>query len=392
MRILLAHNFYQQPGGEDASFAAEAAMLRDHGHDVVEYSLSNHSIPGQSLVGIAARAIWNERTYRDLRRLMRERRPQVAHFTNTFPLISPSAYYAAHAEGVAVVQALRNFRLLCPNGLLFRDGSVCHKCVRKRVAWPGVVHACYRDSRAATAAVVAMLGAHRALRTWEDAVDFYLTPTEFSRLQFVAAGFPAARIAVKPNFVLPDPGPGPGAGGYALFVGRLSKEKGVGTLLSAWETLHEEVPLRIVGDGPEAPAVEQAAAACSGIEWMGRRSSAEVLALVGDASFLVFPSEWYETFGRVVIEAYATGTPVIASRLGAMTELVADGRTGLSFEAGSVPDLVRVVRALARDPARLSEMRHAARREYDERYTADRNHGILMAIYARSMERHRRCG
>src|SRR5205814_1104988 len=168
---------------------------------------------------------------------IRAQRPRVAHFHNTFPLISPAAYYAARAEGVGVVQTLHNFRLLCPNALFFRDGKVCEDCLGRPVAWPGVVHGCYRGSRAASAATAVMTAAHRALGTWRTAVDVYVALTEFSRQKFIAGGLPAEKIAVKANFVYPDPGPGAGAGGYAVFVGRLSAEKGVETLLAAWRPL-----------------------------------------------------------------------------------------------------------------------------------------------------------
>ena len=210
MRILLAHNRYQQEGGEDQSFAAEAAMLRDRGHEVIEYTTHNRAIDGMNHVALALRTVWNATTYAELRRLFRRHRPQIAHFNNTFPLISPSAYYAARAEGVPVVQTLRNFRLLCPNALLFRNGKICHECVSTTTAWPAVVHKCYRGSRAASAVVAAMLTTHRTCGTWHTSVDTYIALTQFSRQTFVDAGFPADRIIVKPNFVYPDPGPGTG--------------------------------------------------------------------------------------------------------------------------------------------------------------------------------------
>ena len=381
MRILLSHNRYQQPGGEDQSFAAEAAMLRDRGHEVIEYTAHNADVNGMNRVGLAIRAVWNPTTYSDLRRLFRRHRPQVAHFNNTFPLISPAAYYAARAEQIPVVQTLRNFRFLCANSFLFRDGRICHDCVSTTTAWPAVVHKCYRGSRPASVAVATMLTAHRSCGTWRTAIDSYIALTKFSRQTFVDAGFPGDRIVVKPNFVYPDPGAGTGAGGYALFVGRLSAEKGLHTLLRAWRELHVDLPLKIVGDGPEAPSVQAAATAYSGVEWLRYQPSHEVQRLLGDATLLVFPSEWYETFGRVAIEAFAQGVPVVASRLGAMAELVDEGRTGVCFEAGNPDDLVTAVRTLVCDSSRLRAMRCAARREYEDRYTMERNHDQLIGIY-----------
>lgn len=386
MRVLLAHNHYQQPGGEDQSFAAEVAMLRAEGHDVTVHTVHNDSVSAMSKVGAAARTVWNGASYRTLRELMRRTRPEVAHFNNTFPLISPAAYYAARAEGVPVVQSLRNYRLLCPDALFFRDGHVCEECMGRAIPWPGVAHACYRNSRAATAAVAVMLTVHRTARTWHNMVDVYVALTEFARGKFVEGGLPAERIVVKPNFVYPDPGPGTGRGGHAVFVGRLSPEKGLGTLLKAWEHLGRQLgpdapKLKIVGDGPMAAQVADAASRTPGVQYLGRRPAAEAYDIIGEASVLVFPSQWYETFGRVAVEAFAKGTPVIASDLGAMAELVAPGRTGLLFRPGGAEDLAGQVRRLLSNRAALAAMRTEARREYEAKYTAKPNAARMLEIY-----------
>jgi glycosyltransferase involved in cell wall biosynthesis len=200
----------------------------------------------------------------------------------------------------------------------------------------------------------------------------------------------AQRIAIKPNFIHPDPGPGNGQGGYAVFIGRLSPEKGIKTLLSAWTQLAGRLPLKIVGDGPLAENVKAAANQTASIEWLGRRQPPEVLSLLGEAACLVMPSIWYETFGRTIIEAYAKGTPVVASRLGAMAELVHDGHSGLLFEPGDPADLALKIHALLDDPARTIGMRRAARREYEDKYTAETNYEMMMAIYAEAAAAHRR--
>ena len=163
--IVVSHNFYQLPGGEDEVFRSESRLLAEHGHEVVPYVADNTVIGTTGGLGLAGRTVWNRDTYRELRRLCQARRPRVVHFHNTFPLLSPSVYYAARAEGVPVVQTLHNFRLACPNALFFRQGTVCKDCVGKAIPWPGVVHACYRGSRPASAATAAMLGIHRALGT-----------------------------------------------------------------------------------------------------------------------------------------------------------------------------------------------------------------------------------
>jgi len=245
----MVHNFYQRPGGEDESFAEEAELLERHGHPVHRYTRHNDEVEDMGRFHLALTSVWSWETRRGLRQAMEDFKPEVVHFQNTFPLVSPAAYGVPSAAGVAVVQSLRNYRLLCLNGLLFRDGHVCEDCVGKFVPWPGILHACYRGTRGGSTVAAGVLTFHRMLDTWRRNVDLFLANTEFSKGKFTAIGLPADRIRVKPNFVAPDPGPGPGGGQYALYVGRLSPEKGIRTLLQAWRNL-PHVRLLIVGDGP----------------------------------------------------------------------------------------------------------------------------------------------
>lgn len=381
MKILLCHNFYQQQGGEDESFADEGRILESHGHDVLRYTRHNAAIEGLDRWQLARSSLWNRQTYDDLRSLIARERPDVMHCTNIFPLISPAAYDAADEAGVPVVQALRNYRLLCPNALFFREGRVCEDCLGKTVPWPGIAHACYQHSRLVSSGTVAMLTVHRARRVWTRKVDLYFAPSEFTRQKYVEGGFPAERIAVKPNCVDPDPGPGEGSGGHVVFVGRLSREKGVETLLAAWQRMSSDVRLRIVGDGPLADDVLRAATRDPRIEWMRRQPMREVLRVVGDAACLVMPSLWYETFGRAIVEAFSRGTPVIVSGLGAMAELVEDGVTGYHARPGDPDDLAAKVERMLSQPVERQRMRKAAREEYLRKFTAAPNHDRLMEIY-----------
>jgi glycosyltransferase involved in cell wall biosynthesis len=383
--VLLCHNYYQQPGGEDESFAAEGRLLESAGYRVLRYTAHNNAVNAMRPWGVARRTFWNGEAYRAVRTLIRREKPQILHCTNTFPLISPAVYYAARREAVAVVQALRNYRLLCPGALFLRDGRPCEDCLGRALPWPGVLHRCYRGSRAGSAVVAGMTFAHRALGTWGRVVDLYYTPSRFARRKFLQAGFPPIRVAVKPNFVAPDPGPGTGAGGYALFAGRLSEEKGIATLLAAWRVLAANVPLKIAGDGPLAGEVRRAADEDRRIQWLGRRSSAEVLDLVGDATCLLAPSLTYETFGRTVVEAFAKGTPAIASRRGALAELITHEATGFLCEPGDPRDVAAQVGRLTGDPEAAGRMRLEARREYETKYGPEANLRTLEAIYDRAL-------
>ena len=381
MRILSIHNQYQIRGGEDESSKSEQQLLREMGHYVDVYQEHNDRVADIGAVPMALRTVWSQESYKIVKQKLSSSKFDIVHIQNFFPLISPSVYYAAKSEGVPVVQTLRNYRLLCPNGLFFRNGQVCEDCMGKNIPFPGVSHACYRENRPASGAVATMLTVHRAMGTWKEMVDVYISLTEFARQKFIAGGLPAEKIVVKPNFINPDPGLGKGAGGYALFVGRLSVEKGLDTLLAAWEHLEQKIPLKIVGDGPLASEVVEAAKRIPEVEWLGRRPMSEVHQLMGEAMFLVFPSKWYETFGRVAAEAFAKGTPVIAANIGAIAELVDSGRTGLHFSPGNSEDLARKVQWAIENKTKLTQMRQEARTEYEAKFTPQQNYRRMMEIY-----------
>ena len=389
MKTLLCHNSYKQPGGEDRVFQEEKQLLESHGHEVFTFTAHNDSVDGMSPLDVACRTVWNRHSYDALRARIRQIRPDVMHCTNVFPLISPSAYYAARAEGVPVVQSLHNYRMFCSNGFLFRDGKPCDRCVGARASWSGVVHACYRNDRAASAVVAAMQVAHHVAGTWRDAIDLYISCSEFARRTLVAGGMAADSIVVKPNFVCEDPGIGTGSPGKAVFVGRLSPEKGIDTLLEAWARMSDPVSLTVIGDGPLADRVRDAASHDARVRWLGWQEPSHVAATIGAASCLLMTSLWPEIFGRTVIEAFASGTPVVASRLGALTELVDDGRTGYLVAPGDADALVSAVRRLAGGGVDTIRMRTEARAEYERHYTAAGNHDQLLAVYERAIDRHR---
>ena len=381
MHILSIHNSYQIRGGEEESREAEERLLREMGHQVDVYEENNARILTMAPVNVALRSIWSREAYTAVTERLINSTCEIIHVQNFFPLISPSVYYAAKSQGVPVVQTLRNYRLLCPNALFFRNGKVCEDCLGKYVPYPGVLHSCYRNNRAVSGATATMLTLHRILPTWTKMVDCYIALTNFAREKFIQGGLPAQKIVVKPNFIHPDPKPGEGRGNYALYVGRLSVEKGLDTLLTAWESLGEQIPLKIVGEGPLAPRVVEAAERLPKVEWLGRKSIAEVYELMGEALVLIFPSKWYETFGRVAIEAFAKGTPVIASKIGAIAEVVDCGRTGLHFRAGDSSDLVAKVEWILANPRERDCMRQEARAEFEAKYTASKNYQRLMEIY-----------
>ncbi len=372
LRILMVHNRYRSVGGEDRSTDAQVALLRSAGHEVVSLEDSNDRVLELGKLHTAVRSAWSRESYGRVHEALNGQRFDVMHVQNLFPLFSPSIYYAAHRSGVPVVQSLRNFRTLCPEAMLYRDGRVCTDCVGKSVAWPAVVHSCYRDSRIGSAAVAATSGGHRLAGTWRRRVALYVTPSQFARDIYVSGGWNVNQIEVISNFVFPDPGVGTGDGEFALYAGRLAPPKGIDTLLEAWRVGGIEFPLRIIGEGPLRPDIEAAARTNPLIKYFGVVDAAGVADLMGRATLVVAPTRGIETFGRVAAEAMARGTPAVVANHGGLSEIVTDGHSGYHFPPGDAAALVDRVRTLVDDRERLAAMRHAAREEFLVRFRGER--------------------
>lgn len=381
------HNHYKEPGGEDRVFAEEAALLEGRGHFVVRYAVHNDAVDRMNRLALTSATVWNRAQYRKLRALFTAVHPEVVHVHNTLPLISPAVYYAARRSGAAVVQTLHNYRMMCPSAVLFRDGRPCELCIGKPIPWPGVLHGCYRGDRAATGAVATMLVFHRALATYGRKVDRYIALTHFAKKKFVEGGLPGERIDVKPNFVQRPSSRAPTGRPYALFVGRLTEDKGLRVVLEAWRGIGSRLPLRVIGDGSLSSEVAVAAATGGGIEHLGPLPPSRVRQEMQAATVVIVPSILYETFALVVVEAFASGTPVLASRHGALAEIVDAGRTGLHFEPGAPRDLARAVHWILEHPRQVAAMGRDARREYEERYTPEVNYEQLLAVYERALGR-----
>ncbi|WP_349678836.1 glycosyltransferase family 4 protein [Oceanicaulis sp. UBA2681] len=385
MKVLLLHNSYQQRGGEDAVVKAEATLLREAGVSLDVDLVSNHQIQsvGDKLragLGVVANRDQAER----VRRLVADRGYDVVHIHNFFPLLSPAVHEAAHEAGAAVVQTLHNFRLVCAGALLLRNGAVCEKCLGGSSAW-GVVHGCYRNSRIQSLAVAAMIETSRRGGVWKERVNRFIALTEFGRQKFIDAGLTADKIAVKPNFKVRHEHAVkavPLRSG-ALFVGRLSAEKGVDVLLDAWKRL-PDIPLTIIGDGPARGSLQKSA--LPNVSFLGAAEPAQVQTEMKRAALLVMPSVCYETFGMTIIEAYSAGLPVLASDLGAMAEIVEPRRTGWLFAPGDADELARTARSLFNDPARLEQAGSNALLNYERNYTPEINLRQLLDIYEKATE------
>ena len=385
MNILIIHNKYQHRGGEDSVVQAEISLLRSHGHKVETYFRDNNDIVAMASSSVAYQTLWSSHTTIAIAEVVSKFCPDIIHAHNTFPLISPSLYWSAAQADVPVIQTLHNFRLLCLNGLFLREGRVCEDC-QGRLPWRGVVRKCYRGSGAASAALAGMLTLHRGLGTYRHKVARYIALNDFCRTKFIEGGLPAERIVVKPNFVdfsAPDVVSREGF----LFVGRLSVEKGVQTLASAADLL-PDAQLRVAGDGPESALLDGA----NGITRLGSLPGEVVRQEMNRAMALVIPSIWYENFPRTIVEAFATGLPVIASRIGALADLVRDGETGLLFEPGNPHDLAEKMTWALVNPGAMADMGRKALLQYEAEFTAERNYEQFMAIYADVLQEQRHEG
>lgn len=382
-KVLLVHNAYQARGGEDVVIENEGELLRRNGCEVGLATVSNEAIEGpwQKL-----KTAWTLPYSSSAREWLAGEitvfRPDIVHFHNTFPLLTPAVYDACVVAGVAAVQTLHNYRTVCGNALLMREARPCEDCIGGS-PYQAVVHRCYRNSRFASLAMARSIAYHRARNTWRAKVDRFIALTEFARSRFVAGGLPADKIVIKPNFV-PDRRPEGVVDKDrkgALFVGRLVAEKGIETMVKAWSSV--DLPLRIIGDGPMLPWLEQNAPANMTV--LGRRAPDEVAAEMARATFLLMPSEWYEGFPLTLIEAYCQGLPVICSRLGAMEELVSDGVTGLHFISGDACDLAAKATWAHTNWDAMVQMSRNARNAYKRFYTPDTNYPQLMAIYEQAV-------
>jgi len=389
MRILVAHNRYQYSGGEDAVVRDEIGLLRRHGHSVELLDEDNDAIVGiRGKLIASASVFYSAHSRKRMKDAIHDFQPDIFHVHNWFPMLSPSIVMEADSAGVPIVHTLHNYRMLCANGLLYRNGSVCTDCIEKSFPVAGIEHGCYRGSRVGSGIVTAAYAFHRLAHTW-DHIDLFIAVSGFEKEVLVRGGVAAEKIVVKQNFVGSDTWrKETSTESFALFVGRLSPEKGIKTLLAAWNSKKIPLPLKIIGDGPMINEVRSSAASNISVEYLGAQLPEAVYNEMARARLLVFPSEWFETFGRTMIEAFAQGTPVLAADLGGVREIVKEGKTGFLFPPGNIDALIAGV---FRFPigGDYERMRLNCRSVFLSRFTSEVNYTMLIDIYARAIANRR---
>lgn len=380
MKIILLHNTYQQRGGEDSVFENEYNLLKKYGHNVDKLIFDNNSIKtvkDKILTGILG--IYNFKSAKLLENKIKSFKPDIIHVHNFFPIASPSIFFIAEKYKIPVIMTLHNFRLICPNALLFRNGYICEECINKIFPIPGIIHKCYRGSFSQTLSLSFIYNIHRFIKTWQKKIDKFITLTEFQKNKFLVSSLdvPEKKFTVKPNFS-EDFGEGfKNRENYFLYVGRLSKEKGILTMLKAFSKTN--MNLKIIGDGDLKEIVLKFSKQYKNIEYLGLRSKVEVFNLLKKSKALIFPSECYEGFPMVLVEALSTSTPVITSNIGSQAEIIKDKYIGLHFQVGNSEDLKK--RLLDFSQKDYNFLYKNARIEYLNNYTPEKNYKRLMSIY-----------
>lgn len=378
MRVLIAHNRYQQEGGEDGVVANEERLLVNNGVDVVRCIVTNDVISDwRTKLSTLANVAYSVSARDDFAARLKATKPDVVHVHNFFPLLTPSIYDACKQAGVTVVQTLHNYRTICAGALLMRDGEPCERCVGGSPYW-GALYGCYRNSSIASAGVAHMISSHHRRGTWHTQVDRFIALSKFARSRFVAGGLPGERIAVKPNVVFGAPPTGDVSPFGALYVGRLSQEKGVVSLAKAWQQV--TYPLTVAGEGPLGD--EMRALADGRVSFLGRIAPERVRSEMEKAAFIVLPSVCFENFPLTIAEAFSCGRPAIVSRIGALAEIVEDGKTGLHFNPGDPDDLAAKVRWAAANPDAMMAMGRNAQGYYARNLAPRANFAALNAIYS----------
>jgi glycosyltransferase involved in cell wall biosynthesis len=378
MKVLILHNSYKIGGGEDIQTQEELSLLNQNGVDVHSFSVSNDAIDDINNVKLALNTIWSDQYYKELLQKIKTEKYDIVHIHNFFPLLSPSIFYAAKQAGAKVIMTAHNYRLICPNALMFIENKICNDCVGKTIPYPALFKKCYRDNFSATGVTVAMLGFHNLINTWKNKIDGIICISEFVKGQLVLGGFKEKQLHVKYNFVTSKTPPNFEQGDYYIYVGRTSNQKGIDMLLNTFQQIQKK--LVIVGDGPLNSLVEEFVKKNNNIEFLGKLSLEETYKKIAGAKALISPSQSNEPFGRTIAEAFAHGTPAIGSSLGGITELIKDGSNGFLFDPYKESDLINAINKLER-VTDMESMRKKAFKSYHDNFTPSINYGRLMEIY-----------
>ena len=380
MRILFVHNFYQHAGGEDQVFLAEKDLMKEHGHEVHSYTVNNDNINSLwTKINTTINLSYSTKSKKNFSIALKKINPDIVHCHNFFPRLTPSIFDACLDENIPAILTLHNYRLVCPSVYLSKNNKPWELSIKKNPYW-AVPYKVYQNSFIGTAAIAYMINYHKKRKTWQKKLDHIITLTKFAKNKFIESGFSPNNMVVKPNFISDPQKENNTRGQFALFIGRLSQEKGIEFLLESWKEI--DFPLKIVGDGPMMGNVKLQG---NNVEFLGKIPNKSVKTLLQKAQFLVFPSQWYEGFPMVLVEAMACGTPVLVTNIGSMQEIITDELNGLHFELGNQKQFIEKVHQLMKDESLCQFLGDNGRRAYLEKYTPDVNYQQLISIYQDSI-------
>jgi glycosyltransferase involved in cell wall biosynthesis len=390
MKILICHNYYKHRGGECQTVIREKRLLESRGHKVVLFTKDNKDIDHYNLIQkivLSTGVVFSFDTYKKITKILKVEKPDIVHIHNVFPLISPSVYYAHKNLKVPFIQTVHNYRFLCPNGLFLDNNcKLCQRCENGAFV-NAVLHKCYRNSYLQSLGMALTLYIHRNLKTFLNRIDFFISPSNFLKQKLVEGGIPTEKIVVKPHFIECEKmKPSYEYDNYAVYMGRLSPERGLFNLLEAWKKI-SGVTLRVIGDGIIRRGLEEYVVRekIPNVEFLGFVDGDSRFEILGKAMFSVLPCRCYENMPYAALESFACGVPIIASRIGGLGELVADGVTGFLFEVGNIEDLIQKVFQLINNKQLLLEMRYNTRRHAEEHFSEDTAYRSIMDIYNKTL-------
>jgi len=384
MNILLVHNFYKFFAGEDSIALREKDLLESNGENVYFYTRDNKETENYNLlqkIMFFKNTVYSKKTKKEIKDIIKDFKPQVAYTHNIFPLISPSIFHTLYDESIPCIQNVQDYRWLCPNGVFYINDRICERC-KNGAFWHAVRYRCFRESYLLSGLYATAISVNRLAGVFKK-VDAFLCTTEFNKQKLMEAGVEEKRIFIKPNYLdISNIEPSYGNGDYIIFLGRLSPEKGLWTLIRAFERL-KDLRLCIVGTGPLEQTLRTyiQEKELKNISLEGFKQGAEKDNLLRNALFMVFPSEWYEHFPIVLLEAFAFGKPVVSSNIGNMPLIVEHEKSGLHFKAGDADDLIEKIKTLVHNPTEISKMGMYARKEMETKYTPEINYKILKSIF-----------
>jgi len=402
MRILFANKFYYLNGGCERYFFGLDKLLQDEGHKIIPFSMAHpeneesqylsyfaSQVDFSLSAGIANKikaglnVIYSNEARKKIDMLITETYPQIAHLHNFAHQLSPSILYALRKKNIPIIQTLHDLKLVCPTYTMYTQGEVCERCLNGQY-YNALRYRCNKGSLSASAINVVEMYLHNRILHSYDKVNAFIAPSAFLRQKMISGGFASEKVYHIPNFINADDyTPHYENDGYLLYFGRLIDVKGLDVLLRAMQEL-PEVCLIVAGRGADQERYEAYVQEHNlNVSFVGFQSGNDLRKLVQNSLTVVVPSVWYESFGLVILEAFAYGKPVIASRIGGMVELIEDGITGYFFTAGNVQDLTAKIKKVLANPTKLSEMGRVARKKIEREFNPNLHLKKITELYKR---------